>query len=247
MNTGRTSRTSAIPRGQFAPTSWTAVVSAARPDHPETREALSLLCENYWGPIHAYVRRLGYAEDDAKDLTQEFFLRLISKNVFAAADRNKGRFRTFLLTALNFFLSNQYHRGHAAKRGGGQKIVSLDEETEDKEPVHQPAGGPTPAAVFEQTWAKAVFDQARDRLSEEYAAAGKTKLFEQLKPFLEGTPDSRGYHPVAARLGLTPNAVGVAVQRMGELVRIEITRTLANPTKEEIETEVKFLIEALGR
>jgi RNA polymerase sigma-70 factor (ECF subfamily) len=227
------------------------VSTAARPDHPETRAALSLLCDSYWKPIHAYVRRLGYPEEDAKDLTQEFFLRLISKNVFAAADRTKGRFRTFLLTGLNFFLANEYHRGKAAKRGGGQVLASLDEETEDKEPVHQPASGLSPAAVYEQTWARTVFGEARDRLAEEYAAAGKQTVFKHLQEFLEGTPDPRGYHPVAAVLRMTPNAVGVAVhrmrQRLGELVRTEIARTLAEPSPEEIEEEVRFLIEALGR
>jgi len=227
------------------------VSCAARPDAPETRNALGKLCESYWSPIHAYVRRLGYTEEDAKDLTQEFFLRLISKNVFAAADKSKGRFRTFLLTALNFFLANEYQRGHAAKRGGGRIIVSLDEENEDEEPKHQAVSELTPAAIYERTWAQTVFRQARERLGEEYTAAGKESVFEHLKAFLDGTPDPRGYHPVAAQLGITPNAVGVAVhrmrQRLGELVRAEIARTLASPTTEQIEDEVRYLIEQLGK
>src|SRR5215510_14221575 len=112
--------------GRFAPTSWTAVVATRQPNTRKAEEALSRLCEAYWQPLHDYVRRLGYAEQDAKDLTQEFFLRLLTKNIFAAADQERGRFRTFLLTSLNHFLKNEWHRGHAAKRGGGKIIVSLD-------------------------------------------------------------------------------------------------------------------------
>ena len=236
---------------QFSPTSWTAVVAAGRPDTSQARDAVAKLCESYWRPLHAYIRRLGYSEDDAQDLTQEFLLRLMTKNVFASADRNKGRFRTFLLTALKFFLTNEYHRTTAAKRGGGKIVVSLDEQSEDSEPRYQPVSTLSPAAIYDQTWAKTVFGQAEARLGEEYAAVGKTDLFEHLKPFLEGVPGARGYHAVAGKLQMTPNAVGVAVyrmrQRLGQLIRTEIANTLANPAPTEVEDEMRFLIETLGR
>src|SRR5262249_14597590 len=147
----------------------------------------------------------------AQDLTQEFFLRLLSKNAFAAADRTKGKFRTFLLTALNFFLVNEYRRASADKRGGGQKGGSMGGRNEDAELRHEPASQLSPDVIYQQTWARTVFRQARERLAEEYASTGKTKFFTELSAFLEGTPDPRGYHPVAARLQMTPNAVGVAV------------------------------------
>src|SRR5262245_12371775 len=126
------------PVGRFVATSWTAVVAMRQPETPQAEQALSWLCESYWQPLHDYVRRLGYTEQDAKDLTQEFFFRVLSKNIVAAADREKGRFRTFLLTSLNHFLTNEWHRGRAAKRGGNRTIVSLDEETSEGQPCHEP-------------------------------------------------------------------------------------------------------------
>lgn len=247
----RSETASAVHSGKFAATSWTAVLAAGRPDAPEARQALSRLCESYWQPIHDYVRRLGYGEEDAKDMTQEFFLRLLSKNTVAAADRERGKFRTFLLTALNHFLTNEWRRGRVAKRGGGKAIVSLDEQTDDEQPRHEPATKTSPETLYEQNWAASVFRQAHERLGEEYAAAGKTKLFERLKPFLEGSPDPRGYHSVAPQLQITPNAVGVAVhrmrQRLGELVRAEVARTLVKPTQADIDGEMRFLLETLGR
>lgn len=237
--------------GKFVATSWTAVMTAGQPEAPQAQEALARLCEAYWQPLHDYVRRLGYSETDAKDLTQEFFLRVLSKNILAAADRDKGRFRTFLLTALNHFLANEWHRANAAKRGGGNTIVSIDEETEDEQPRHEPATELSPETIYQRSWAASVFRQAHERLGEEYASAGKTQLFEQLKPFLGGSPDPRGYHPVAAQLKMTPNAVGVAVHRMrerlGQLIRGEVERTLVNPTLTEINEEMRFLLETMAQ
>src|SRR5262245_62301328 len=176
-NSNSTDSTKRAP-ARFAQTSWTAVVAAGNPDAPEARGALSQLCQDYWEPLHAYIRRSGYSEEEAKDLTQEFFLRLLSRNTLAAADRAKGKFRTFLLTALNFFLVNEYRRASADKRGGGHKPVSIHEETEDHEPRYEPASELAPDVIYQQTWAKTVFRQAQDRLGEEYVAAGKTKLFD---------------------------------------------------------------------
>ncbi|MBC8096444.1 MAG: sigma-70 family RNA polymerase sigma factor [Akkermansiaceae bacterium] len=237
--------------GRFIATSWTAVMAAGQPEAPQAQEALARLCEAYWQPLHDYVRRLGHSETDAKDLTQEFFLRVLSKNILAAADRDKGRFRTFLLTALNHFLANEWHRANAVKRGGGKVTVSIDEETEDEQPRHEPATELSPETIYQRSWAASVFRQAHERLGEEYESAGKTRLFEQLKAFLEGSPDPRGYHAVAAALSMTPNAVGVAVhrmrQRLGQLIRAEVERTLVNPTATDIDGEMRFLLETLGR
>lgn len=226
-------------------------MQAGKPDSPQAQDALARLCQSYWEPLHAYIRRLGHSEEDARDLTQDFFYRLMTRNVLAAADRDKGRFRTFLLTALNYFLANEWHRTMAQKRGGGRAMASLDEKTEDDLPRYEPASHLTPEVLYEQRWAATVFRQAQDRLQEEYASAGKSAVFDQLKEFLEGSPGARGYHAVAARLQMTPNAVGVAVhrmrQRLGELIRAEVAGTLVNPAPAEIEAEMRFLLETLGR
>ena len=236
--------------GNFVATSWTAVVAASRTEGTASELALAQLCQDYWRPIHAYIRRLGHDEDDANDLTQEFFLQLVSKRFISAADRTKGRFRTFLLTSLNFFLSTERKRAGALTRGGGKAIVSLDEEREN-EPRFEPASDLSPDKVYEQRWAASVLRLARERLREEYVAAGKEKLHEQVKEFLESTPEARGYHAVAQRLRMTPNAVGVAVhrlrQRFGELLRVEVARTLVEPTAAETNSEMRFLMETLGR
>jgi DNA-directed RNA polymerase specialized sigma24 family protein len=236
--------------GRFVATSWTAVVAAGQGDAPESQRALAQLCQDYWRPIYAYVRRVGHGEDEAKDLTQEFFLELVSKRFIAAADRTKGRFRTFLLTSLNFFLSTERKRAGALKRGGGRIILSIDEEHDDGGNV-EPATDLTPDRIYEQRWAASVLQLARERLHEEYTAAGKEKLHEHLKDFLEGTPEARGYQGVAQKLQMTPNAVGVAVHRMrqrcGELLRAEVTRTLVNPSAADTDAEMRFLLEALGR
>jgi RNA polymerase sigma factor (sigma-70 family) len=236
--------------GRFVATSWTAIAAMRNSDSPEAHTALARLCEAYWQPLYDYVRRLNYSEDDAKELTQEFFLRAVSKNLMAAADRDKGRFRTFLLTSLNYFLHNEWDRAHAAKRGGGRSLASLDETNEDGSLLHEPANSLTPEAVYEQSWATSLLGQANDRLGEEYAAAGKSALYETLKPFLEGSSSPRSYQAVAPQLKMTPNAVGVAVHRMRhrlrELIQSEVERTLVNPTEEEIQAEMLFLRETLS-
>jgi len=237
--------------GKFAVTSWTEVVAAGERESPEAHHALENLCHSYWRPLHDYVRRLGYSEEDTEDLTQEFFLRLVSKNMLAAADRRKGKFRTFLLTSLKNFLTNEWHRARAAKRGGGQVMVSLDEEV-DGEKVHQgPVNELSPEDLYEKSWAQRVVQQARDRLGDEYDSAGKLELFSHLKAFLEGAPAPRAYQAVAPKLKMTANAVGVVVhrmrQRLGELIRSEIQRTLVDPTAKEVDGEMRFLLETLGR
>lgn len=249
--TTRSSADEDRPAGRFVATSWTAIAAVRCPDEPEAKAALAKLCEAYWQPLHDYVRRLGHSEDEAKDLTQEFFLRAIGRNLMAAADRDKGRFRTFLLSSLNHFLKNEWHRANAAKRGGGHRLVSLDVESDDEQPLHEPANPLSPQALYDKSWAASVLRRANERLGEEYAAAGKPVLFEQLKAFLESSPDPRGYHAVAPQVGMTPNAIGVAVhrmrQRLRELIRTEVEHTLVKPTEGEIDAEMRFLLESLSR
>lgn len=246
-----TRRDGAAGGGRFIATSWTAVAAASRPGSVEAQEALSRLCELYWPPVFAYLRRTGVPEEEAKDLTQEFFLRMMSRNAFAAADRTKGKFRTFLLTALKFFLANERDRARAAKRGGGRETLSLDREPAEGEASIEPATLDSPAMAYEESWARTVFTRAEQLVGDEYQSVGKAGLFAGLKEFLERGPESGGYQSVAARLGMTPNAVGVAVHRMrhrfGELIRAEVARTLCDPTAEEVQGEIRYLMELLAR
>jgi RNA polymerase sigma-70 factor (ECF subfamily) len=237
-------------RQWFTTTSWTAVVTAGQRDSPEAKEALTKLCQTYWEPLHVYLRRLGYNEDDAKDLTQEFFLRLLDKNYLGAANREKGKFRSFLLTALNHVLANERDRAMAAKRGGGKTIVSLEAEAEQGDRSSEPSSDLSPVKVFERRWAMTLFQQAYARLQAEYVAAGKARQFDLLKAFLEAETETGEYSALAPQLQMTPHAVGMAVhrlrQRYGEQVRAEIAHTLVNPTAAEIEEERRHLFETFG-
>jgi len=236
---------------QFAATSWTAVTAAQDGDSAQGRDALAQLCQTYWSPLHAYVRRLGYSPDDAEDLTQQFFLVLLSKNYLGAADRRKGKFRTFLLTALSHFLANEWDRSRAQKRGEGKAHLSLEHEREATGDHIEPTTELSPLKLFEQRWAMTLYRQALDRLEQEQADAGKSELFGQVKSFLEDTTESGGYGPAAETLGISVGAMRVTVhrlrQRLAELIRDEVRRTLANPTAEEVEEEVHRLFDAFDR
>jgi RNA polymerase sigma-70 factor (ECF subfamily) len=232
-------------RPMFTTTSWTAVVKAGRSDSLEARDALTRLCSTYWQPLHAYLRRSGHTDSDAKDLTQEFFYVLLSKNYLNAADRTKGKFRSFLLTAFKHFLSNQRDRASAAKRGGGQPLFSLDQPVEDDGPTLDPGVDLTPASLFERQWAATLFRQAESRLRADYASQGKTALFERLHGFLEGETQWGEYGAVGKELGMSSAAVATAVHRLrhryAEVLREEVAQTLVNPTHEEIEEELQHL------
>ena len=229
---------------RFATTHWSMVVSAGGPRSSEASRALATLCENYWFPVYAFVRRAGHSADDAQDLTQEFFVRLLDKHFLAAADRNKGRFRTFLLTAVKRFLANEYDRIRAKKRGGGQTILSL--EGLEARYCQEPADRLTPERIFEQQWALSLLNQVLARLQAEMNADGKAALFDALKDHLTGSR-AVGYRATAARLGMTEGAVKVAAhrlrQRYRELLREEIAQTVASP--DEIEEEVRYLFTCL--
>ena len=231
-------------KDRFATTHWSMVVSAGDRRSPEVNRSLAILCENYWFPLYAFVRRAGHSAEDAQDLTQEFFVRLLDKQFLAAADRNKGRFRTFLLTAVKRFLANEYDRIQAKKRGGGQTILSL--ECLEARYCQEPADTLTPERIFEQQWALTLLNQVLARLQAEMTADGKTALFDALKDHLTGS-QAVGYATTAARLGMTEGAVKVAAhrlrQRYRELLREEIAQTVASP--DEIEEEVRYLFACL--
>jgi RNA polymerase sigma-70 factor (ECF subfamily) len=234
---------------QFATTHWSMVVSAGGPRSSEASRALAVLCENYWFPLYAFVRRAGYSAEDAQDLTQEFFVRLLTKNYLATADRQRGRFRSFLLGAMKHFLANQERRQGAQKRGGGQTGISLDFHSgEDRYRQIEPADRLTPERLYEKRWAMTLLDLVLSRLRDEFQAAGKSELFDTLKQFLAGGTAKPAYLAVAGQLGMSEGAVKVAVHRLRrryrKLLEEEIARTIAGP--ESLEDELRELLAALG-
>lgn len=226
---------------QFAPTSWTDVLAAQRGGSAEASAALEKLCCTYWYPLYAYLRRKGYDAHKAQDLNQEFFYRLLKENYLGAVDRRRGKFRSFLLAALNHFVSNQRDYERAAKRGGGQTLISLDDVDAENRYKLEPASGLSPEKIFERNWFLTLFEQALARLREEQAAAGRAELFDQLKLFVVEDAEPGDYNQAAARVNMTPNAVAVTIHRWRErykkLVHEEVVRTVADPA--EIEDELR--------
>jgi RNA polymerase sigma-70 factor (ECF subfamily) len=228
----------------FATTHWSVVLSAADSTAPGAGEALEKLCRTYWYPLYAYVRREGRSVEDAQDLTQEFFARVLENKSLRKARRERGRFRSFLLTSFQNFLAHEWERARAEKRGGGRPFISWEETSAENRYQLEAISDLTPDKIFEQRWALALFQEAIVRLRQEFVAAGKTEQFTQLKAFLSGEAGEGDYGAVAARLSMTPNAVAVAVhrlrQRYGQLVREEVAHTVSSPA--EVDEELRHLI-----
>jgi RNA polymerase sigma-70 factor (ECF subfamily) len=223
------------------------VILAAGSAEAGAQAALEKLCRTYWYPLYAFVRRRGYESHEAQDLTQEFFARLLERNSLQSVDRSKGKFRSFLLGALEHFLANEWRRAHAQKRGGKAVFVSLDEDPENQYQLCA-SSSLTPEQLFEQQWATRLLEEVLGSLREEFMAAGKGPLFEQLKIFLTGEKRSVSYAELAIRLQSTEPAIKMAVSRMrqryGQLLRAEIAKTVSSP--EEVEEELRGLFAALN-
>jgi RNA polymerase sigma-70 factor (ECF subfamily) len=224
------------------------VIHAQQGDSTEAREALETLCRAYWYPLYAFVRRQGVTPEDAQDLTQAFFERLIEKNFLADVQREKGRFRSFLLAALKHFLANEWDKARAQKRGGGAVHVPIDTASAETRYGLEPAHLDTPERLFERRWAITLLDRVLERLRDEHVKAGKAELFEQLKPCLTAEKAALGYAELGALVGLSEGAVKVAVhrlrQRYRELLRAEIAETVDSPA--EVEDELRHLFTALS-
>ena len=229
---------------EFHTTHWSVVVSA-RGDRSGARVALEKLCQAYWYPLYEFVRRQGLSGHDAQDLTQEFFARLLEKDWLAGVDRERGRFRSWLLAALKHFLANEWTRARTQKRGGGAVLFSFDELDAESRLQHEPATD-SPEQIYDRRWAMTLLDQVMARLRTEMAGVGKLGHFEALKFCLTG--EKSGYAEVGARLGMSEGAVKVAVHRLREryraLLRAEIAETVA--TEKEIEDELRALLAALS-
>jgi RNA polymerase sigma factor (sigma-70 family) len=228
----------------FVTTHWTVVLAAGRNACPEADRALEQLCQAYWYPLYAYVRRRGYSPADAEDLTQAFFARLLEKKFLADLDQKKGKFRAFLLAALKHFLANEWDKTQRQKRGGGQHHLSFDWQTADTK--FQVADGTTPGPdrSFDREWALALLDTVIQRLKQESEADGKGKLFDQLKVFLTAGTGELSHAEAARNLGLDETAVRVAVHRLRKryrgLLREEIAQTLADPAMVDEEMQALF-------
>lgn len=232
----------------FATTRWSLVLEARGPVTPRSREALSALCGAYWYPLYAYVRRQGQRVEEAQDLTQEFFARLLEKDGMRGVRPERGKFRAYLLGALKHFLSNERDRARARKRGGGASPLSLELDNAEGRYGLEPVDRRTPEKLFEREWALALLEAVLTRLRGELARAGKGDLFERLKGFLAGEKGDLLYREAGTHLGMSEGAVKVAVHRLRrryrELLKEEVSQTLADPA--EVEDEIRCLFAALG-
>ncbi len=232
----------------FATTHWSVVLQAGGEPSPNAVAALEKLCRTYWFPLYAFVRRKGLMDEDAKDVTQQFFTLLLERNDIQAVDARRGKFRTFLLTSLTHFLANERDRAQAAKRGGGKIIFSLDAISPEQFQCIEPSSDLSPDKLFDQRWAVKLLEAAMTRLQEEMADANRSAQFEELKKFLTEEPDGGDYTAVSARLRITSQAVAVAVhrlrQRYRQLVRAEVANTVSTQT--EVEEEMRHLLAALN-
>jgi RNA polymerase sigma-70 factor (ECF subfamily) len=224
------------------------VLAAGQETSSEKSQALERLCRTYWYPLYAFVRRRGYPPDEAQDLTQSFFLRLLDRQYLKAVDRTKGKFRSFLLASLEHFLANEWRRSQAQKRGGKMTFISLDDDSAERQYVQVPATGLSPEQLYEQQWATALLEQVLSRLRAEFVTEGKGELFEQLKVYLTGEKQG-AYAETAARLKTTEGSLKMGVSRLrhryGTLLREEIANTVARP--EDVEEELRALFAALAR
>jgi RNA polymerase sigma factor (sigma-70 family) len=234
---------------QFTTTHWSIVLAAGDAEASKSATALETLCRAYWYPLYAYIRRRGYAPHDAQDLTQKFFARLLDRGFLRGVDRNKGKFRSFLLATLDHFLANEWRNAHAQKRGGRVSFLPLDDGSAEEHYLQIPAAALSPEQLFEQQWATALLDHVLTKLREEFEAAGKNKFFEAAKIFLTGERRAGSYEDLAKELGVSEAALKMAVSRMrhryAELLRAEVADTVSNP--EEVEDEIRALFAALSR
>lgn len=232
----------------FGTTRWTVVIQAGGPTSAGSASALEQLCRTYWYPIYYFARRSGVATHDAEDLTQSFFMFLLEKDTIARADRERGRFRSFLLVAFKNFHANDRARQTAAKRGGGRLMIPFDELSAEDRYQEEPLSPLSPERSYEQKWAMSLLDQAMQALRLEYATLGKSALFDVLRKVIWGGRQEESYESLSRLAGINPGAFKVAVHRararFKECLRLEVAQTVATPG--EVDDELRHLLSALG-
>jgi RNA polymerase sigma-70 factor (ECF subfamily) len=232
----------------FCTTHWSLVLAAGQPSHPAANDALSQLCERYWYPLYAFVRRKGHSPDEAQDFTQGFFAVLLEKNFLNSVDCDRGRFRTFMLAAFEHFVQNERKKQRTLKRGGGVTFVPWQIDDAEDRYQQEPADRMTPEAIFEYRWALSVLEIAGERLRSEFVKAGKERDFDALEVFLSGDKRHVSYAEVAQKLDRSEAAVRVAVHRLrsryGELLRITVSQTIVDPRDRD--DELRRLLAALS-
>jgi RNA polymerase sigma-70 factor (ECF subfamily) len=232
---------------RFTATHWSVVLAAGDSASVTATPALEALCRTYWPCLYAFARRLGQSPDDARDLTQGFFVRLLGKNWVSDADPDRGRFRTFLLTAFKRHIADTNDRAHAQKRGGSFRFLPLDPATEEGRLFPDPGDHRTPETIYEERWAAALLDAVVTRLREEFTLQGRQGLFDGLKDFLIDDGQLESLVRVAARLGMTEGAARMSLTRMRQryrqILRSEIAQTVAEP--QDIEEELRYLYTVL--
>ncbi len=233
---------------RFATTHWSVVLAAGADSSGVSQRALSQLCGLYWFPVYSYLRRRGEDHATAEDLTQGFFAHMLERKDFARADPERGRFRSYLLTALRHYAANQRAAASAQKRGGDKLLLSLDLERAQQRYAMEPADERTPESMFHRSWAVLVLQKALEGLGCAQRAVGKGEMFERLRPFLTGSVPPNAYKDAAVDLGSTPGAVKVACHRLrrayGEQLRALIRETVADPGL--VDSELRELMEVLG-
>ena len=234
--------------GRFMTTRWSLVLAAGRDRGKRSTQALASLCDIYWPPVYSFIRRQGHSADEAGDLTQEFFARVLEKNYFQDADPNRGKFRSFLSAAVRHFLSNERDRARALKRGGPRPALSLDAESAEGRYLLEPRDELTPERLFDYQWGLVLIQRVLSRLREEHAAADRLDQFDRLKGFLTGESEDQSYRDAGRALDMTEGAVKVAVHRLRrryrDLLVDEIGHTVASP--DEIDAEIRHLLKAVS-
>jgi RNA polymerase sigma-70 factor (ECF subfamily) len=238
------------PKDAFTPTRWSLIATLRSGEAPQVEQALETLCGAYWYPLYAYVRRAGHSAEDAADLTQAFFAKLLEKDALATADPARGRLRTFLLTAMQHFLRDDWRRQQRLKRGGGATMLSIDEPLAESLYASEPADPMTPEALYHRCWALTLLDRTLADLEADYARDGKAALFEALKSALTDEDDLPGAAEIGAQLGMEPGAVRMAVSRLRRRYRerllAEVATSMDAQSDAEIDEEIAALFRALS-
>lgn len=232
----------------FATTHWSVVVGAGAASSPEAEAALTRLCQTYWLPVYAFVRKRGHSPEQAQDLTQAFFANFLEKQQVTKANRERGRFRSFLMTSVENFLRNENDRAQAQKRGGGRPLLSLDEQDAEAHYLQEPTTEMDPAKAFEQRWAATLLDMVLKRLQAEFGETGRGDLFDAFQPHLWDDAEATPYPALAQRFGLSLANIKVTAHRMRqryrELLREEIAHTVSLPS--QVDDEIRYLMQVVS-